>query len=56
MQVNDIMRLNGTIKEVESNILKGLELMANASETVRELEFFCMQLEQEFIQIRQGSD
>ena len=33
-----------------------LELVANASQTVRELEFFCLQLEQEFIKIRQGLD
>jgi len=55
MQINDIMKLNGTIKEIETNILKRLELMANASQTVRELEFFCLQLEQEF-KIRQGLD
>jgi hypothetical protein len=30
--------------------------MANASQTIRELEFFCLQLEQEFIKIRQGLD
>ena len=56
MQVNDLMKLNGTIKGIETNIMKRLELMANASQTVRELEFFCLQLEQEFIKIRQGLD
>jgi len=50
------MKLNGTIKGIETNIMKRLELMANASQTVRELEFFCLQLEQEFIKIRQGLD
>jgi hypothetical protein len=32
LQINDIMRLNGTVKEIETNILKWLELMANASQ------------------------
>ena len=56
LKINDIMRPNGTVKEIETNILKRLELMANASQTVRELRFFCLQLEQEFIKIRQGLD
>jgi hypothetical protein len=56
MKIIDIMKLNGTIKEIETNILKRLELMANASKTVRELESFCLQLEQDFIKIRQGLD
>jgi len=30
--------------------------MANVSQAVRELEFFCLQLEQDFIKIRQGLD
>ena len=30
--------------------------MANTSQTIRELEFFCLQLEQDFIKIRQGLD
>jgi len=36
--------------------MKRLELMASASQTVRELEFFCLQLEQEIIKIPQGLD
>jgi len=56
LKINYIMRPNGTVKEIETNILKRLELMANASQTVRELRFFCLQLEQEFIKIRQGLD
>jgi len=56
LQVNDIMKLNNTVKELETNLLKRLELMANTSQTVRELEFFCLQLEQEFFKIRQGLD
>jgi len=56
LQVNDIIKLNSTVKELETNLLKRLELMANTSQTVRELEFFCLQLEQEFLKIRQGLD
>jgi len=33
MQVNDLMRLNGTIKGIETNLMKRLELIANASQT-----------------------
>ena len=33
-----------------------LDRMANASQTIRELEFFSLQLEQEFIKIRHGLD
>ena len=34
MQINDLMRLNGKIRGIETNIMKRLELMANASQTV----------------------
>jgi hypothetical protein len=37
-------------------LLVRLECLANASQTIRELEFFSLQLEQEFIKIRQGLD
>ena len=40
MQINYLMRLNGTIKGIETNLIKRLELTENASQTVRELEFF----------------
>jgi len=56
LQVTDIIKLNGTVKELETKLISCLELMANASQTVRELEFFCLQLEQEFIKILQGLD
>jgi hypothetical protein len=55
LQVIDI-KLNGTVKEIETSLANRLELMANVSQTTRELEFFCLQLEQEFIKIRQGLD
>ena len=50
------MKLNSTVKELETNLLKILELMANTSQTVREMEIFCLQFEQEFLIIRQGLD
>ena len=56
LQVNDIIKLNDTIKGFETSLANRVELMANASQTIRELEFFCLQLEQEFIKIRQGLD
>jgi hypothetical protein len=56
LQVNDVLKLNSTIKELEGKLIHRIELMANASQTVRELEFFSLQLEQEFIKIRQGLD
>jgi hypothetical protein len=40
------------VKEIEGNLIRRLELMTNPSQTVRELEFFSLQLEQEFINIR----
>jgi hypothetical protein len=54
LQVSDIMKINGTVREIEANMIRWLEFMANTSQTFRELEFFCLQLEQEFIKIRQG--
>jgi uncharacterized protein YoxC len=54
--VFDVVNLNDTVKLLEANISKRIELMANVSQTVRELEFFCLQLEQDFINIRQGLD
>jgi hypothetical protein len=56
LQVNDIIKLNTTLKEIEGNLIRRLELMTNASQTFRELEFFSLQLEQEFIKIRKGLD
>jgi ribulose 1,5-bisphosphate carboxylase large subunit-like protein len=56
LQVSDFVRLNNTVKELETSLAKRLKLMANVSQTNRELEFFCLQLEQEFIKIRQVLD
>ena len=56
LQVNNIAKLNATVEELETNAISQIEHMANASQTVRELEFFSLQLEQEFIKIRQGLD
>jgi hypothetical protein len=36
------MKLNTTVKEIEGNLMRVLELAAVASQTVRELEF-CLQ-------------
>ena len=55
LQVN-IAKLNATVEELETTLISQIEHMANASQTVRELEFFSLQLEQEFIKIRQGLD
>jgi hypothetical protein len=48
--------VNETVKQLEGSLVKQIELMANVSQTVRELEFFCLQLEQDFIKIRQALD
>jgi hypothetical protein len=48
--------LNETVEHLESSVFRRVELMANISQTIRELEFFCLQLEQDFIKIRQGLD
>ena len=48
------MKLNETVAVVEERLINRLERMANASQTFRELDFFSLQLEQEFIKIRQG--
>jgi hypothetical protein len=42
LQVNDVMKLNSTVKEIEGNLIHWLELMANVSQMVRELEFFSL--------------
>jgi hypothetical protein len=44
------------VNALEGNFIHQLECMANASQTIRELEFFGLQLEQEFIKIRQELD
>jgi uncharacterized protein YoxC len=51
-----VANLNDTVKLLEANVSKRIELMANVSQKVQELEFFCLQLEQDFIKIRQGLD
>jgi hypothetical protein len=56
LEVGNLMKLNETIEAVEEKLINRLERMANASQTIRELEFFSLQLEQEFIKIRQGLD
>jgi hypothetical protein len=48
--------LNETVNALEGNFARQLERMAIASQNVRELEFFVLQLEQEFMKIRQGLD
>jgi hypothetical protein len=52
LQVNDLAKLNSKVKELDKNWTARLELLANVSQTVRELEFFCLQLEQECIKVR----
>jgi hypothetical protein len=56
LQVNDVLKLNSTIKELEGKLLHRIELMANASQTVRDLEFFSLQLEQELVALRLPTD
>jgi uncharacterized protein YoxC len=46
--VFDVANLNETVEHLESNVFRHVELMANISQTIRELEFFCVQLEQDF--------
>jgi ABC-type transporter Mla subunit MlaD len=41
IQVSDLSKLNTTIKQLEGNISHRLDYMAQISQTVRELEFFC---------------
>jgi len=53
LEVGNLMKLNETAV-VEERLINRLERMANASQTIRELELFSLQLEQEFIKIRQG--
>jgi hypothetical protein len=55
LEVGNLMKLNETIETVEERLINRLERI-NASQTIRELEFFSLQLEQEFIKIRQGLD
>ena len=54
LQVSNFLKLNKTVNALEGNFMQQLERMANASQTIRELEFFGLQLEQQFIKIRQG--
>jgi hypothetical protein len=51
LQVSDVIKLNTTAKDIEGYLVRRLELMTKVSQTVRELEFFSLQLEQEFIKI-----
>jgi hypothetical protein len=48
--------LSDTVKQLKTNVHKGLELMANVSQTLRVLEFFFLQLVLDFIKIWQGLD
>ena len=56
LEVGNLMKLNETGAVVEERLMNRLDRMANASQTIRELEFFSLQLEQEFIKIRHGLD
>jgi len=56
LQFSNFFKLNETVNALEGNFIHQLECMANASQTIRELEFFGLQLEQEFIKIRQELD
>ena len=56
LDVGNLMKLNETVAVVEDRLMNRLDRMANASQTIRELEFLSLQLEQEFIKIRQGLD
>jgi exonuclease VII small subunit len=56
IQVSDLSKLNTTIKQLEANISHRLDYMAQISQTIRELEFFSLQLEQEITNFRQGLD
>jgi hypothetical protein len=50
------MNLNETVKQLEVKLSKLIELLANPSQTVGEVQFFSLQLEEDFFQIRQGLD
>jgi hypothetical protein len=54
--VFDVMNLNDTVKQLEVNLVKRVELLSNVRQRVRELEFFSLQLEQYLLKIRQGLD
>jgi hypothetical protein len=56
LQISNFLKLHETVSELEGNFMHELERMANASQNIRELKFFVLQLEQEFIKIRQGLD
>jgi uncharacterized protein YeeX (DUF496 family) len=56
VQVSDLLRLNNTVKQFEGNLTHRFEYMTQISQTVRELEFFSLQMEQEIIKMRQGLD
>lgn len=50
-----VVKLND-VKHLESNLMKRMVLIANVRQTVWELEFFPLQLEQDLIIIREGLD
>jgi hypothetical protein len=54
--VYDVLKLNNTLTYVEEEYSTRIEGMLNVSQVIRELEFFCLQLEQEFIKIHEGLD
>jgi hypothetical protein len=54
--VYDILKLNGTVSHIAEEVDTRLEDMMNITQATRELEFFCLQLEQEFIKIQEGLD
>jgi len=56
LEAGNFMKLNETVAEVEERLMNRLDRMADASQAIRELQFFSLQLEQEFIKIRQGLD
>jgi hypothetical protein len=56
LHVSDFSKLNNTIKQFQGNITHRLYYMSHTSQTVMELEFIFLQLEQEIIKIRQGLD
>jgi hypothetical protein len=47
--VYDVLNLNGTVSLVEEEVDTRLEGMMNITQVTRELEFFCLQMEQELI-------
>ena len=38
----DVANLNETVEHLESSVFRRVELIANTSQTIRELEFFCL--------------